>query len=247
MLKTKKYAAYRIVNETLPAWQQFLNQALKTEGLKLIMTPNPEQLVLAHRDPCFARTLQQADVLIPDGIGLVKLGGFTSRLTGVETVAYLLSNPLLQAEKILLIGGFYQTSASKPGRLQIGQKQLFYTPGYQNAFLPTISETKAIQRLIDDIKPIVILVAFGAPFQENFLVSQRELMAQRGVKLALAVGGSFDFILGNLPRAPMSWQNLGLEWLWRLYQQPHRWRRQLALGKFIYYHYRYWQKKSTMG
>jgi len=73
----------------------------------------------------------------------------------------------------------------------------------------------------------------GAPHQEKWLVSRRALLSAHHVRIGLTVGGAFDVLTGKLPRAPQSWQNLGLEWLWRLIQEPHRWRRQLALIKFV--------------
>lgn len=246
MIQTKEYAGLWLVNEAWQQWQEQLALILKQNDLKLIFTPNPEQLILARKNPHFAALLKQADYLIPDGVGVVKAGGFKQRLTGLATAEYLLNANLIPTERILLIGGRYQQFASQ-GKLVIGQTQLYYTPGYQNAFLSTISETKSIQRLIANKKPLIVMVAFGAPMQEEFLVSQREFLERAGVKLALVVGGSFDVFLNLVPRAPECWQDLGLEWLWRLFCQPWRWRRQLALSEFLYCHYRFYrqQKKST--
>lgn len=246
MIGTKEYAGFQLVNGSLEQWQEQLALILQQDDLSLVFTPNPEQLMLSRKNSDFANLLKQADYLLPDGMGLVKAGGFKQRLTGLATAEYLLQENLVPAEKIILIGGQYQKFV-KQGKLTINQTQLYYTPGYQNAFLPTISETKSIQRLIADKKPLIVMVAFGAPLQEEFILKQRDFLRQSGVRLALVVGGSFDVFLGLIPRAPVCWQNFGLEWLWRLFCQPWRWRRQLALSKFLYCHYRFYrqQKKLT--
>lgn len=246
MIQTKEYAGFRLVNSSWEQWQEQLAFVLQQDDLTLIFTPNPEQLMLARKNPNFADLLKQADYLLPDGMGIVKAGGFRQRLTGLATAEYLLQANLVPTEKIILIGGHYQKFV-KQDKLTVNQTQLYYTPGYQNAFLPTISETENIQRLIADKKPLIVMVAFGAPMQEEFLLKQRDFLRESGVKLALVVGGSFDVFLGLTPRAPECWQNLGLEWLWRLFCQPWRWRRQLSLSEFLYCHYRFYrqQKKST--
>ena len=74
-----------------------------------------------------------------------------------------------------------------------------------------------------DKRPDVVFCNFGAPYQEKFIAKLKK--SDVNIKLAVGVGGSFDFISGNIARAPKWLRVLGLEWLWRLFQQPHRWRR----------------------
>lgn len=115
------------------------------------------------------------------------------------------------------------------------QKQfgLWWSQGYENVGAPNREEDEWLEEVIDKLQPAVILVALGAPYQEKWLVSRRLLLSAHHVRIGLTVGGAFDVLTGTLSRAPQSWQNLGLEWLWRLIQEPHRWRRQLALIKFV--------------
>jgi exopolysaccharide biosynthesis WecB/TagA/CpsF family protein len=167
----------------------------------------------------------------------------------VATVEQILGLIKKYRLKVLLIGGRYVSDISSMldveidseikvgGKLRIEENDIFYIEGYKNILLPTQSEIKAVQMVIAGLKPRVVLVALGAPVQEKWLVENRALMAKMGVRLGMAVGGSFDFLLGKVKRAPKKWQSGGWEWLWRLGQEPHRWRRQLALPKFVLLHW----------
>ena len=77
----------------------------------------------------------------------------------------------------------------------------------------------------------VLLVAYGAPKQDKWIARNLE---RTGVAVAMGIGGSLDFIVGTQQRAPRWMQRVGLEWLYRLMREPWRWRRQLALPKFVW-------------
>ncbi len=240
MLKTKEFYGLQIVNENQKVWFFWLDQILsvkKPSSATLIMTPNPEQIVLAKKEKLFYQDLQAADILLPDGQGLVWAAGVKERLTGSDTVNYLLSLAKEKNLKTLLIGGYYQHLANN-NRLKISvnnnQTNIYYTQGYKNINKINHNETKLLQRFISDIKPDIVLVAFGASAQERWLVENRDLLRASQVKIAMSVGGSFDFLVGKIKRAPKYWQALGLEWLWRLIQEPQRIKRQLVLPYFVF-------------
>lgn len=107
------------------------------------------------------------------------------------------------------------------------------THGYKNIHKQTKSETRAIFELIKKHKPRLVLVGFGAPHQEIWLDKHGEKLTQLRVKIGMVVGGSFDVWAGRVSRAPKIVRKLGFEWLWRLIQQPWRWRRQLSIVKFV--------------
>ncbi|MBQ6450275.1 WecB/TagA/CpsF family glycosyltransferase [bacterium] len=236
-IKTKAFWDLRLVDVSWQEWGELLHVLLARQSASttIIMTPNPEQIVLAARDEAFHDCLRAADYLLPDGQGLVWASGAAARLTGADTCLALLALAHKQNLKILLVGGRYQ---APDGRLRVvanGQTyDLAYAPGYQQARQPTDQEEQAIRALIAHLRPEIVLVALGAPTQEQWLIDHRELLRQSRVRLAMAVGGSFDFLTGRLRRAPTLWQKFHLEWLYRLWQEPHRWRRQLALPVFVY-------------
>lgn len=92
-------------------------------------------------------------------------------------------------------------------------------------------ETEEIIDAINKSKADILLVAFGSPKQEIWLNSY---LKKTICKIGMGVGGTFDFIAGVKPRAPFWMRRVGLEWLFRLAIEPHRWKRQLAIPKFIW-------------
>ena len=124
------------------------------------------------------------------------------------------------------------------GRRNIGRDKIaqvvYWIEGYKNKTRPTEAEEQGIISIITKLKPDIVLVALGAPEQERWLVDHRPLLEASGVKLGLTIGGAMDMLVGRVPRAPGWLQTIGLEWLWRLAQEPWRWRRQLRLFKFVW-------------
>jgi len=216
----------------------------------IICTPNPEQIVMARHDQTFAKHLRQADYLLPDGIGLVWASrllhffgrakqSISERIAGVEVVEALLREAETHKLTTLIIGGrdyqgSFEGEAFEDERsLKKLRPLLYWTEGYQDKAEILPVEELALEKIIKRLRPTLVFVALGAPDQERWLSEHRSLLEQSRVKIAMVVGGSFDFILGKVPRAPRLWQKFGFEWLWRLYQQPWRKRRQLRLLQFI--------------
>ena len=236
--------------ELFAFFDQFLSAKYESAKTLTVFTPNPEQIVMAQSDQKFALALSEADYLLPDGIGLVyassilKIFGKTDqkiqeRIAGVELVEYLLTIVNVKNLKALIIGGrdylgSFEGEAfeDKKSLLQI-KKNIFWTEAYQEKGEILPIEEKSLQEIIEKIKPDLVFVALGAPDQEQWIVDHASLLEKNQVKIAMAVGGSFDFIFNKVRRAPLAMQKLGLEWLWRLIQQPWRKHRQLRLIKFI--------------
>lgn len=209
--------------------------------LAYIFTPNPEQVMEAQTNMQFKQDLQAADWLLPDGSGLLWAARWlqpsqplAERIPGVEVVEKLLSLATAQHYRVLVLGGqapaAYQQLFS---RLREQGLQIEWLPGYQQVTQPQSAEEQAILHTLEKLRPQLVFVAFGAPHQERWCISHRNELEKAGVKLAMVVGGSFDFIAGVIPRAPVAWQKLHLEWLYRLWQEPWRWRRQLKLVQFV--------------
>ncbi len=219
--------------------------------LLVVCTPNPEQLVQAHQDTALFTALRAADICIPDGIGIVyashlaKLVGKTDqsleeRVTGVDLVQRLLKEKLT----VFVIGGRgYSTHRVTTEKnyplfeLDVpGEKRpahVLWTEGYTDITAPTEEEETMVLNMLSLVKPDVVCVALGAPYQEFWLMKHRAFLQKTGVRVALCVGGAFDFIVQKIPRASLQLQQLGMEWLFRLWQEPWRWRRQTRLLWFI--------------
>lgn len=211
----------------------------------IIFTPNPEQLVQAYHDVSFGEVLGQADVLLPDGIGviwasrLLAMRGLApmlgKRITGVGIATELLRVVVSLDKKVLVVGGReYDASLNRLREVHPSiWSQVTWKEGYRIVGHPTDDEETALCGYIRRQKPNVVFVAFGAPYQEQWVVKHRALLSESGVEIVMVVGGAFDVMLEKVARAPLWIQTLGLEWLFRLIQQPWRWRRQLRLIEFL--------------
>ena len=231
-------------------------KVIGTKKPLIIFTPNPEQLVLAAKDRQFRSDFDQADYLLPDGIGLVlasrvlslfgKAEPISQRISGIELSTDFLEWATDEQWPVLLLGGRdYHQAKNQPVKLAMSahrrrgdasaakKLQLQWLEGYANVAKPTKREEQLVRQTLRQLKPKIVLVAFGAPWQERWVIEHRALLRQTGVKVAMVVGGSFDVLLGRLQRAPLWMRALGLEWFYRLIQEPHRWRRQLALLEFM--------------
>lgn len=250
----------------LPFVSASLNQVVSqvTAGrndLCVICTPNPEQVVLARSNNRFKQDLLEADLLLPDGVGVIwtsrllalagKSAPLRERIAGVDLVLELLKDAAKNHKKVLVIGGRgygggsreddllgiqkLQTSPILLEKLYVSKGELiaFWSEGYQDVARPTDQENQQVHMIIQKIKPDYVFVALGAPYQERWLSEFRSLLQQEQVQVAMAVGGSFDILLGKLKRAPVLMRTLHIEWLYRLFQEPWRWRRQTKLLLFI--------------
>ncbi|MEN9558507.1 MAG: hypothetical protein RL141_876 [Candidatus Parcubacteria bacterium] len=195
-----------------------------------IVTANPEILLAAKRDPAYAAALQKADLRVADGIGLVliaRLFGHTlHRVTGVDLAEAIIRDAAAQEEKIALIGGGEGTAEHALTALTQRHPNLhgiaLHGGNITNDGVGDTANDEAMHRLILEA-PDVILVAFGHPKQERWIANN--LPNLPSVKTIIGIGGAIDYWAGNLPRAPRWMQSLGLEWLFRLFHEPTRWKR----------------------
>lgn len=208
-----------------------------------LFTPNPEQIMLAEKDERFLQTLSKGDITIPDGIGVVWAGkvlfgnnGPKERIAGREVVEDILTIANEQKQHIFVLGGREETNRKLHAYLRRRYLQGIYSieSGYADITHITSSEEDAVLEEIAKKKPDILFVAFGAPYQEKWIRDHSSFLEKTHVRLAMAVGGSFDILVGNTLRAPHIFVTFGLEWLWRLIQQPWRLKRQLQLPKFVF-------------
>lgn len=192
----------------------------------VIVTPNPEQIVYAQKDKAFLKLLNRADVSLPDGIGIVwAMNGIVTRISGVD----FMSDCVRMANKnnwtIGLVGG-----RNGVGKKALGILQESYTNLKGWALEPEETSVEKLAERMRDSNTKIVFVGLGAPKQEGY-IDELKKHCRQGV--FMAVGGSFDMIAGTIPRAPALMQKIGLEWLYRLFQEPWRWKRQQAIVKFI--------------
>lgn len=214
----------------------------------IVVTPNPEQVMLAQSFPLFLKLLNRADTALPDGTGLVwamkrNKGIHMKRIAGVDFMQELVHMAHKNGWNIALLGGWGTTAQDALGVLKTTYTRLI---GWSET-LPEVTvvgdvltgiKDEAIRSLAKKIitsQTKCVFIGLGAPKQEMFIdLLAEELRKESYHAVLMAVGGSFDMIAGETKRAPIWVRNMGIEWLYRLIKEPWRWKRQLALIQFLF-------------
>jgi N-acetylglucosaminyldiphosphoundecaprenol N-acetyl-beta-D-mannosaminyltransferase len=202
-----------------------------------VVTLNPEMIMLAERDERFRKVLSTAQVRVPDGAGLIwarwylrsrywpwipSLIAFlwqsVERVTGVDAVEALAKLCWKKEETIFFLGGDSKTTTELANALMKKYDGLTVATSPDHSF-----DAFGPNHILEDInkrKPAVLLAAYGAPKQTIWLENQRDKLPS--VRVSVGVGGAFDILSENLPRAPKILRAINMEWLWRLYLEPAR-------------------------
>ena len=203
---------------------------LKQRGGGQIVTLNAEMTMAARANPELGAAIAAADLVIPDGAGVVwalgRQGLRVRRSPGIELARQLLEYGARHGWRVALVGASPAVMELLRERLEAeipGLDLAFTIHGYQDPEL-----WPGIEQELQQARPDLVLVALGVPRQETWI--QRLHIGQPG--LWMGVGGSFDVWSGTKERAPVWMGRLQIEWLYRLIQEPSRWRRMLALPAF---------------
>ncbi len=241
---------------------------------KQIITANPEIVLKAWQNEAYRNLINNATVVVPDGIGLLWAAKFLSlkseniltsliqmmatgaslifapeyckevlpeRIAGVDLMEKICEQASQKNWKIYLLGG-EERIAQKTGEVLKSKYLSLDIVGAEAG--PTLNDTRYLIhdndpetndsiKSINESKADILFVAMGAPKQDFFI---KDILNQLpSVKIAMGVGGAFDFISGKVKRAPIIYQDLGVEWLFRLFNQPWRFFRILnATVKFMW-------------
>ena len=221
----------RFDNVTMQEAAQKGKDFLASDSFHYVVTPNPEFILAAEKDPQFKALLNGADLVLPDGIGVIysaKLLGrpLKERVPGIDFASAMLSTLDYFGGRLYLLG-------AKPGVAEQAAENLKQThpnlivcgthDGYFQDAAPVVEAVKAAQA-------DVVFVCLGAPKQERWMA---EYGPATGAHLLVGLGGVLDVYAGNVKRAPAVWQKLGLEWCYRLLHQPSRIGRMAKLPLFL--------------
>lgn len=198
-----------------------------------VFTPNAEIVMQAVREPELANMLNRADLLLPDGAGVVlgaRLLGtpVKEKVSGIDVARGLLKRGEKSKLRFFLFGG-------KPGVAEQAAIHLLSDypgitiAGFRDGYFES-PESTAIVDEINRVNPDILFVCLGAPKQERWIMENKDSL-RCGV--AIGLGGSLDVFAGTGKLAPEWMRRAGLEWLFRLVREPHRWRRMLDLPRFV--------------
>ncbi|WP_052947400.1 WecB/TagA/CpsF family glycosyltransferase [Aneurinibacillus tyrosinisolvens] len=199
-----------------------------------VITANPEIVMMGRQNAAYMKLLKKADVITPDGIGIVLASRWIGkplpeRVAGYELLHALMRQANKYGWKYVLVGASPSSCDGAAEKLQEMYPDACYA-GHFNGYFSTKDEKNIIE-YIKEVEPQLLFVGLGAPRQEEWIAHQ---LPNLPVNVAMGVGGSFDVLSGAVKRAPLLWQKLYIEWLYRLLSQPKRWRRQLLLPRFAF-------------
>lgn len=204
------------------------------ERRRSVVTPNPEIVMAARRDPALRHALARADLAIPDGGGLLLAARWwgqplRAQVRGSDLAERLLARAASAGWRVFFLGGAPGVAEAAAAR------SAARWPGLQVAgtFAGDAEERgdAATRAAISAAGPVdILLVAYGASRQERWMVRN---LVHLDVGVALGIGGVLDFLSGRVRRAPRWLREARLEWLFRLVVQPWRWRRQLSAARFF--------------
>jgi N-acetylglucosaminyldiphosphoundecaprenol N-acetyl-beta-D-mannosaminyltransferase len=212
--------------ETLGAIERMVEQG---PPVRLVATVNPEFVMRARADETFHRVLEEAELCVPDGVGVVwamRRQGCRGqrRVAGVDLVQALARRCAERGWRPFLLGARPGVAAEAASRLERA------CPGLRVAGVhvgtPSPEGDDESLRLIEAVRPDLLLIAYGHPRQELWVARNRDRLR---VPVAIGVGGTLDFLAGRARRAPVWVRRAHLEWLWRLALEPWRARRMAVL------------------
>ena len=187
-----------------------------------VVTINPEMINNAVQNPEFAEIINNAELVIPDGIGVqigLKILGYNvRRIAGIEFSRRMVEECAKSEQSVALVGAKPEIVQKAKENLEHEIQGLYVTYAHDGYF-------RDDDEILNELKirqPRLVLCALGSPKQEEFILKAKELLPDA---LFVGVGGSFDVWSGVVERAPEIYQKLGLEWLYRTVKEPKRFMR----------------------
>lgn len=212
----------------------FLDQQVKSGSLVAI---NAEKILSAEKNIDLNELLIQAEYLYADGISIVRAirrkypKAKVSRIAGVDLWEELMKIAGQKVIPVFLLGGEKEILKQTETKLRT-QLKVNIVGIHDGYFKP--EQNEILFKQIKDSRAKIVTMAMGSPKQEIFIRDCRKVYPEA---LYMGIGGTYDVFTGNIKRAPKLWQKLELEWLYRLFSQPSRIKRQVKLLRFLKYYY----------
>lgn len=203
---------------------------LEQEGPHMAATPNPEIVQCAQKDKELSDILARADLVLPDGIGVIQAAKILGRplkgrVPGIDFATALMARMAETGRRLFLLGAAPSVAEQAAANLQADHPGLVVCGVHDGYF----KEDEPVVQEIRDARADVVFVCLGFPKQEKWIAAHG---GETGARLLIGLGGSLDVFAGKVERAPEQFQKLGLEWLYRLMKQPSRIGRMAKLPLF---------------
>jgi N-acetylglucosaminyldiphosphoundecaprenol N-acetyl-beta-D-mannosaminyltransferase len=210
----------------------YLAQAIVSQRPHRVVTGNPIMLMVGLENPSFHHTLSTAELVVPDGAGVVWAARHLKqpvqeRVAGFDLMHELLREGEKRGWSVYLLGASSDIVATAYANLQKQYPGMRFV-GYRDGYF-TDREDGEVVAEIRAAKPDLLFVARSTMNQEPWIEKYQTTL---GVPVVMGVGGSFDVVSGKLKRAPALFRKMGLEWFYRLLQEPSRYKRMLVLPRF---------------
>jgi N-acetylglucosaminyldiphosphoundecaprenol N-acetyl-beta-D-mannosaminyltransferase len=203
----------------------YVDAVLQSNGSKVLFTANVDHVVRYNEDAEFRRYYRAADLVFADGTPLLWAArllrrGLRARVTGVDLMTELCALATSRGYRCFLLGAKDETLNKAKHALQQRFPSLQIVGSHHGYF----DDSRPVLESIRQAQPQLLFIGMGSPRQEKWIAEHREQLSGA----VLPVGGSFEVLAGEKKRAPRLAQRLGLEWTWRLVQDPRRlWKRYL--------------------
>jgi N-acetylglucosaminyldiphosphoundecaprenol N-acetyl-beta-D-mannosaminyltransferase len=233
MERSVEVLGVHINNLTMPETLRSIDFALSEDSQPVqIAFVNADCLNRATKNAEYREALETASLVLADGIGIRIAGSLLSRpirhnVNGTDLFPLLCDKLNATSSRLFLLGARTAVITELCNRIRERYPHIVIC-GFHDGYF---EDEKALVQQIAHAAPDVLLVALGAPLQETFIARNKHRL---GAKICIGVGGLFDFYSGRIPRAPQWLRDAGLEWTFRLYQEPGRMWRRYLLGNIIF-------------
>ncbi|NRF96033.1 WecB/TagA/CpsF family glycosyltransferase [Paenibacillus frigoriresistens] len=210
----------------------YLTNVIEQRQPHQVITANPIMVMAAQEDPAYLSMMQRAELIVPDGTGVVWAAKYVGepvveRVPGYDLIHELMKVGESKGWKVYLLGASNEVIQAAAEKLRTTYPRIKLV-GVRDGYFKDEQDAEVIQDILD-AAPDILLVGRSAANQEPWIGKYKQ---QIGVPVMMGVGGSFDVLSGKLKRAPVLFQKLRLEWFYRLMQEPWRYKRMLLLPKF---------------
>ena len=219
-----------------------IDNFIKRGRAHFIITPDTLAILRARKDKQYLEIAKQADLVTPDGAGLLWAAAFLGeplpeRITGIDLINHICQLAAEKGYRLYLLGAEEDVVKKAAQNLEKKYPSLNIV-GYHHGYFDN-EEVKGyskdtVKYVINDIvekKPDFLLVGMGVPKQEHWISKYKDRL---DVPVCIGIGGSFDVLSGKIPRAPLWMQNHGMEWIFRIIKEPKRIKRMAKLPSFIW-------------